>query len=124
MKGETLMHQCCEKADLDFDTTFFFKASQVALHPGSRITQQYNSSEIDDKDYIVRYFPDNDIFFVWYHIRGRNSCSLQVPMDYSISKGKVRKDMKRIGDSKDLEPVFSFRSSGVEKFIKEEFETE
>ena len=119
MDGEALMRRCCMDVGIDFDSLFYYKASQVSLHPGTRITQPYNSKSIDNIDYIIRYFPDNDIFFVWHHIRGRNSCGFKVPEDYSLQHGKIRKDEKRIGDSKEREIVFSFDSSGVEMFLEE-----
>ena len=120
MDGEALLRRCCEDADLDFDSIFYFQSSQVSLHPGRRIIQQYTSSVINNRDYIVRYYPDNDIFFVWWHIRGRNSCSFNVPKDYSLERGTIRKDMKRIGNKgHDEEPVFSFYSSDVSKFLEE-----
>lgn len=120
MDGEALLRRCCENIGLDFDSIFYFQSSQVALHPGKRIAQQYISSTIDDKDYIVRYYPDNDIFFVWLHVRGRNSCSFNVPKDYSLERGTIRKDTKKLGDkSHRKEPVYSFYSSEVSKFLEE-----
>lgn len=120
MDGEALLRRCCEKVGLDFDSIFYFKKSQVSLHPGRRITQSYISSAIKDIDYIVRYYPDNDIFFVWHHIRGRNSCSFAVPKDYKIQSGTIRKDTKIIGDgSKRRELVFSFSSTDTMKFLEE-----
>lgn len=120
MNGLRLFCKYCEDLGIDFDSTFFFAESRVALHKGKRITQSYNSKSIGEKDYIVRYYPDNDIYFVWLHIRGRNSCSLNVPSDYAIISGTIRVDEKRIGKGKDTEPVFSFYSRDITKFLKEQ----
>lgn len=120
MDGKMLFQKCCKEVGIDFDSTFFFAESQVALHKGKRITQNYNPKSIGEKDYIVRYYPDNDIYFVWLHIRGRNSCSFNVPNDYAVTSGIIRVDEKRIGKGKNTEPVFSFRSRDIAKFLKEQ----
>ena len=120
MNGKSLFQRCCVDAGIDFEQTFFFQTSQVALHLGKRISQAYISCQINNIDYIVRYYPDNDIYFVWNHIRGRNSCSFSVPPDYSVISGNIRKDYKRIGDGrKNTEPVYSFSSIDVKRFLEE-----
>lgn len=117
MDGEALVRRCCKEKGLDFDQLFYFSVSRVSLHPGKRIVQSCESHKIGNKEFIMRYYPDNDIFFVWNHIYGRSSCSFGVPQDYSISPGTIRVDEKRIGDSKDTEPVYSFVSNDIGKFL-------
>lgn len=120
MNGEELLRRHCKNVGLDFDSTFYVKSSQVALHPGKRIQQKCEINELDEVAYVVRYFPDDDIFFAWRYLRGRNSCSFKVPEDYSIQPGTVRKDTKTIGDgSGRKETVYSFFSKDINKFLEE-----
>lgn len=118
MNGEELFRRCCEDLDLDFEEMFFFQVSQSYLRRGSRIQQNYISKNIPEKQYIVRYYPTEDIFFVWYHILGRNSGSLKIPNDFAVEPNELLRIAKRRGDNLP-ETVFAFTSNGIHTFFEE-----